>query len=237
MKWAMALSIAAIVAGGCAQGKNFQGTGGSSTGEGGEPSAGGAGAGMGGGGDGGTGNTTSMGGASTSSGMGGMSTSSGMGGMTTTSSSSGMTTSSTTTTTTSTGGCGPTEHECAGQCVGNTIQSGCLQSMSCTPCPTPVNGSAICTAAGACDVICNAPYTKQGTSCVCATQCCSVADCPAGETCSGGMCSGGGSSSSSSGGGSCNSDDCTAMCIAQCFIQMKFGIGMCVGNTCQCQCL
>lgn len=235
MKWAMALCVAAIVASGCAKGDNFQGTGGSSA-EGGDSGSGATGgAGMGGApaGSGGSGNGT--GGTGNTGNTGGVPTTSSTGGDPSTSS--GMTT--TTTTSTSTGsGCGPNEHECSGQCVGNTTASGCLQSVACTPCPVPMNGSAICTADGLCDVSCAVGYMKQGSSCVCATQCCSVADCPAGETCSGGVCSGGGSSSSSSGGGTCDDGDCQALCVAQCFIQMKFGIGMCDANgMCQCQCL
>jgi hypothetical protein len=237
MKWAMALSIAAIVASGCAKGDNFEGTGGGSS-QGGEPGTGGGttsgamgGGGSGAGGSPGPGGSGNTGGDSMSS-TGGMSA--GGGGSATTT-----TTTTTTTTSTSTGGgCAANEHECAGDCVGNTPQSGCLQSVACTPCPVPMNGSATCTAGGLCDVSCAVGYTKQGSSCVCANQCCSVADCPAGETCSGGVCSGGGSSSTTTGGGVCDPDECQGLCFVQCFAQMKVGIGTCDANgMCQCQCL
>ena len=124
---------------------------------------------------------------------------------------------------------------CNGTCVGNTPASGCLQSVSCTACPTPANGSATCTADGLCDVNCAVGYTKSGNQCVCATQCCTVQDCPAGETCSNGTCSGGGGGAG--GGGACDDQQCQFTCTAQCIIMMKIGFGMCVNGMCSCQCL
>lgn len=129
--------------------------------------------------------------------------------------------------TTSMPGCSANQHECAGLCVGNTTASGCLQSVSCTPCPVPAQSVSTCTAAGVCDFTCNAGYSKQGSSCVCANECCSNADCAAGETCSGGVCQGG--------GGTCVQEDCLAECFVMCF--PGFGVGVCAGNLCACTCM
>ncbi len=148
---------------------------------------------------------------------------------TSSSSSSSSTTSSSTTSTTNTD-CPSGQHECAGQCVGNTPQSGCLQSVSCTPCSPPANGTSSCTPAGACDFTCQSGYTKQGATCVCSAGCCSNADCGANQTCVSGTCM--------DSGGGCNSDDCVGGCLADCILMGKFGgLGICLGNTCQCTCL
>lgn len=222
MNWALGLSLAVAVAGGCAKGQSFAGSDGSA-GNGGDSGAGasdgGNGMGAAGTGGSGTGNTGDTGG----TGSTGMTTDT----MTTDT----MTTSTSMTTTTTTSGCPMGTHECGGICVGNTPATGCLQSMTCAACPTPANGSAACTADGLCDVNCAVGYMKQGNACVCATQCCSVADCPAGQTCSGGVCSGGG-------GGSCDPDQCQFTCVATCIIMMKLGIGTCdASNTCNCMCI
>lgn len=222
LKWAMVgMSLAALAAAGCAKGGDFIGTGGS--GEGGQGAEGGGDTGTGAGstdtgagGDGGADTTSSSDTGSTSS------TETGS-----TSSSSSTTSSSSSSTTTDTG-CPPGQHECSGQCFGNTPQTGCLQSVSCTPCMPPANGSSICSPDGLCDFTCPAPYNKQNGACVCLNQCCSNADCAAGQTCSNGTCTG---------GGTCTPELCQFQCTAECLFMDKFGIGMCVGNNCNCTCI
>ena len=118
---------------------------------------------------------------------------------TTTATTSGTTTSSSTTTTSaastsaSTGSgmmCPAGQHLCGGICAGNTIQTGCFGSNNCVPCPAaPVNGTSICSGNGTCDFTCSANHVKQGNACVCASACCSDADCGGGgSVCSGGTC-------------------------------------------------
>jgi hypothetical protein len=115
--------------------------------------------------------------------------------------------------------CDPPNHLCGGICVGNTPQTGCYQSQSCTACPTPTNGSATCAADGTCAAMCNAPYVAQGASCVCPQQCCSNNDCGGGATCQNGTCVQ---------PMTCDQVLCTALCL----VQGKFGL--CQGNTCLC---
>src|SRR5262249_27687878 len=63
--------------------------------------------------------------------------------------------------------CGPLEHICNGLCTPNTPQTGCL-NVSCTPCPVPANGMAVCTLDGHCDFSCFFGYEKSGSNCICA---------------------------------------------------------------------
>ncbi len=206
-----------VLAGGCAKGSQTLGSGGTG-GEG----ASGEGAAT----SGGTGGTGGSGAASTG----------GDGGSGTTSSTSTSDTMTTTSTTSGSGTCSSGQHECSGQCFGNTPESGCLQAPpGCTPCVQPVNGASTCTAAGQCDVSCATGYSKQGMSCVCDSACCKDADCPSGQSCLAGSCSAGGGGAG--GGGACDDATCQFSCVAECLIQMKFGIGMCVGGACNCQCL
>ncbi len=115
------------------------------------------------------------------SGSGGM----GTGGESATSSSSSSSSSSTTT-----GGggmgpmCNPPEHLCGGICVGNTVQTGCTNSVDCSPCVAPTaNGSVSCSGSGDCTTTCDQGYTQVGTECTCATECCSENDCSGSEIC------------------------------------------------------
>ena len=153
---------------------------------------------------------TTSGGASTSDGGSGGDTS-GTGGDTTTTSGSG-----------GTGGdpgpiCNPPQHLCGGICSDNTPATGCYQSVSCTPCPTVINGTAICSAQGACAPSCNSPYVPSGNNCVCPQQCCNDNDCSGGATCENGSCV----------------DPCDEpLCIALCLIQGK--VGICLANQCVC---
>lgn len=117
--------------------------------------------------------------------------------------------------------CNPPQHVCNGQCAGNTPDTGCTTSVSCSPCPSPVNGMAACAINGTCDVTCNAPYVKSGGSCVCGAACCADADCNGG-TCVNGQCQ-----------AACNQAACAAICIIQC---MKPGLGVCQNNKCVCIC-
>ncbi|AKT42591.1 uncharacterized protein CMC5_068180 [Chondromyces crocatus] len=84
--------------------------------------------------------------------------------------------------------CGPQEHQCGGICVGNTPQTGCAGSTTCSPCVAPSNGVAVCTPDGLCDFQCNTPYQKNGGACQCTNQCCSNNDCQGGLSCSNGVC-------------------------------------------------
>lgn len=123
--------------------------------------------------------TTSASGAT--SGSGGM----GSGGESATSSSSSSSSSSST----SGGGgmepmCTPPEHLCGGICVGNTVQTGCTNSVDCSPCVGPTaNGSVACSPGGDCTITCDMGYTLVGTECTCATECCSENDCSGNEIC------------------------------------------------------
>jgi hypothetical protein len=113
--------------------------------------------------------------------------------------------------------CDPPEHLCGGICVGNTPQTGCYQSTTCTACPSVINGTTTCTAGGLCDFTCTSPYVKNGPSCSCPTQCCSNADCSGGATCDNGQCV----------------EPCDqALCIFNCGLQNK--VGVCQGNQCIC---
>lgn len=203
--------FAIVVAGGCAKGSQTSGGGGTAgegaSGEGAAPAGG----------------TGGSGAAST-----------GGGGTTTSDTTSTSDTSMTTTTTSGSGTCASGQHECSGQCFGNTPESGCLQAEAgCPPCSQPANGAASCTVAGACDFSCGTGYSKQGGACVCDTACCKDADCTAGQTCQGGTCSGGGAG----GGGACDDNTCQFSCIAQCIMNGQIGLGSCVGGVCDCQCL
>jgi hypothetical protein len=35
----------------------------------------------------------------------------------------------------------------------------------------------------------------------------------------------------------CDGNACTALCVAQCFVQMKLGIGQCMNGVCNCVCV
>lgn len=210
------LSLAAIAtSGGCAQGNNTLGVGGEGASDTGEGAA------------------TSQGGG----GSGGSASTGGSGGDTGTTTSGSTTSSSSSSTSTSgSGTCGGTQHECSGQCFGNTPESGCLQAVAgCPPCSAPANGSSACTAAGQCDFFCNTGYHKQGAACQCDAACCTNADCAAGETCQGGTCSTGGGGAG--GGGGCDDATCQFECVAECIIMMKLGIGTCNGANCDCMCI
>jgi hypothetical protein len=157
------------------------------------------------------------------------STTAGSGGATSGASTSGSTTSSGTGTATGAGGgggeggggneCGANQHSCGGICTGNTPQTGCFTSSTCTACTAPQNGSSICSIDGECDFTCAAGYQQNGNTCSCAQQCCSNADCPAGETCGGGVCS----------GPPCDMNACIAQCI------IMGCVGVCMGD-CVCLC-
>ncbi len=196
---ALAIGVSLFV--GCATGGGSGPDEEETTGNGG---AGGAGSGMGGAGPAGPGP-----GASNSSSSGAQSSSS----------------SSTSASTTGGGACGAGQHMCPTGCMGNTPETGCLQSATCAACPAVANGKTTCNAQGLCDVSCDSGYNKNGNTCVCPLSCCSNAECAAGQTCMGGTCSG---SSTSSGGGSCDQFACTA----QCLLQNKFGI--CGPSGCMC---
>lgn len=130
--------------------------------------------------------------------------------------------------------CPAMQHFCGGICAGNTPQTGCYGSTTCTACDgnaVPTGGILICNAQGACDFDCTTGYTKSGNQCVCQTQCCSDADCASGEVCMNGTCQG----STTTGGGSCDPNACTAGCLVMCF--PGFGVGICLGGACQCTCV
>lgn len=216
-RWLVFVSLSVVVAGGCAKGTptglGGSGGGGGDTSEGAAPSGG--------------------------SGTGATSTGGETGGTTsTTTSDTGGTTTTTTTSSTSTSSntCASGQHECSGQCFGNTPESGCLMAPpGCAACPVPDNSASSCTPAGACDFSCGTGYSKVAGGCKCDSACCKDADCPSGQTCLGGSCSAGGGGAG--GGGACDANSCTAECLAMCIIQMKIGLGSCVGGQCQCQCL
>lgn len=127
-------------------------------------------------------------------------------------------TTSTDSTSTDTGGagvgaggpqCDPPEHLCGTSCVGNTPNTGCYQSTTCDPCPTPGNGTSTCTGDGLCDIQCYPPYVRDGDQCVCGAECCSPTDCPfPWQECDGGDCA-------------CEQ----GLCIQFCAFQLK--VGMC----------
>ena len=114
--------------------------------------------------------------------------------------------------------CNPPEHFCGGICVGNTAQTGCYGSSSCTPCTAVQNGTTTCTAAGVCDFTCALPYQKNGNQCVCPTACCVAADC-GGDACVGGVCQ-----------TPCDDMLCEIACIASGYV-----MGICTDQyTCSC---
>jgi hypothetical protein len=117
------------------------------------------------------------------------------------------------------GGCPNGQHLCGGVCVGNTPQTGCWASTTCSPCPNaPTSGTVICTADGQCDFNCQAPYMKEGNACACPNECCTNADCTGGATCSNGACV----------AAPCDEITCVQTCLQQ------FMLGMCNGNVCEC---
>jgi hypothetical protein len=185
----------AIIWLGCAQGSD------SAFGEGGEGGVGGAG--------GASGPSSTSSAASTS-------------GSTSTSSSSASTSGSTTASSSSGGpDCSAEQHLCGGVCTNNTPQTGCFTSVTCAPCASPpVNASSTCSADGKCDFSCTPGYMKSGNVCVCASECCSDADCGGGQVCQGNQCV---------------APPCDqAQCILDCFAQLC--VGLCVGDMCVCQC-
>ncbi len=123
--------------------------------------------------------------------------------------------------------CTGVQHVCNGACADNTIATGCFGSSTCAPCPgSPTNGMAVCSASGQCDVTCSSGYNHVGNACVCATMCCSVADCGTNQVCTGGTCQ-----------NTCNSQSCTASCLATCALQGKVGVGACNNGSCACVCI
>ena len=62
--------------------------------------------------------------------------------------------------------CGFPKHLCAEVCVGNTPETGCFQSTSCSACPVPSNGSASCAADGQCTIACGGGFMRSGNQCV-----------------------------------------------------------------------
>lgn len=103
---------------------------------------------------------------------------------TTTSTTSSSTTTTSTTSTTTGNGCLFQQHKCNGTCVDNTPETGCFLSSSCDPCPMPaMNGIALCTGNGTCDLKCDAGYVPNSTKTGCdpippPPSCCDDADCP-----------------------------------------------------------
>ncbi len=67
---------------------------------------------------------------------------------------------------TTTGPCQAPNHTCAGMCVPNKPENGCTLSLTCAPCPAPMNGFATCTAGGDCAFSCNSGFQKMGDTCV-----------------------------------------------------------------------
>ena len=66
-------------------------------------------------------------------------------------------------------------HSCSGSCVAdgdNDPATGCRLGCG-SACPSPTGGVPICSA-GACDVMCTAPYERSGGTCVCMPQSCSA---------------------------------------------------------------
>jgi hypothetical protein len=106
-------------------------------------------------------------------------------------------------------------HLCNGNCVGNTPQSGCYNSASCTSCPGVPNGTPTCTGDGFCDFTCTPPYQKSGNTCACLSQCCVDQDCSGPNTCQNGQCQ-------------CDGSLCQTQCM------QMLCIGQCIANSCQC---
>lgn len=114
--------------------------------------------------------------------------------------------------------CDPGKHLCGGICVGNTPQTGCYQSVACTPCPSVTYGTTTCTSDGLCDFTCTSPYQKSGNTCSCPMQCCSSLDCSGGQTCENGQCV-----------TPCSDSDCLFDCVL-----MGYLFGSCQGGQCVC---
>lgn len=115
--------------------------------------------------------------------------------------------------------CNPPNHLCGGICVDNTPATGCTNSVDCTPCQAVLNGTSICSPTGDCDVTCNAPYQKNGLTCMCPTACCTDAEC-GGSTCVNGTCT--------------TPPSCDlALCLIICFAASQ-SPGICVGDQCVC---
>ena len=196
--------------GGGSGGSMAEGPGPSTSGVGGDPSTSGA---------------TTAGGTTTA-------TTSASGTTTTTTTASSTTSAASTSASTGSGmGCPAGQHLCGGICAGNTIQTGCFGSSTCTPRPAaPVNGTTICSGNGTCDFTCSANHVKQNNACVCASACCSDADCGGGgSVCSGGTCT--------VVAPACDQGVCLQNCIFMCLIQNGTpGVGICAGNMCNCIC-
>lgn len=114
--------------------------------------------------------------------------------------------------------CPADQHFCGGVCTGNTPQTGCFKSVACTACVAPAMGTSTCTATGDCDFTCGSGYMKSGSSCVCANECCTNADCSGDDTCVSGSCE--------PPAPTCDQ----ALCLVTCFP----GVGICVGSMCVC---
>lgn len=120
--------------------------------------------------------------------------------------------------------CNPPEHLCGGICVGNTVETGCTNSVDCSPCVGPTaNGSVACSPGGDCTITCDQDYVLSGTECVCANQCCSEADCSSGEVCAQGQCT----------------SDCDPLSNFQGWLACEAICGLlnqsCVSSSCTCQ--
>jgi hypothetical protein len=94
-------------------------------------------------------------------------------------------------------------HLCGGSCTqdhANDPDAGCTQGCG-GACPAPMNGTAICTGEGQCDVACNTSFDKDDAGmCDCpmgqiacmgtCQQCCQDSDCPNHLACASGTCTG-----------------------------------------------
>ena len=108
---------------------------------------------------------------------------------------------------------------CGGVCAANTPGTGCWQSTSCEPCPTPEHGSPTCTEEGTCDFGCVDGYNLIDGQCLCASECCTSLDCSGGNVCA---------------GGTCQPPPCYPLeCLGTCFLSLQCG-GLCFGTTCTC---
>jgi hypothetical protein len=220
--WAATVSALTLLA--CAKGSSSTlGTGGDEGGAGGEGGDGGAGN----AGSGGSGNTGNQGGSGNAGNQGGSGNTGNQGG----SGNAGGGGSGNAGNQGGSGGseCAPPKHLCGGICTPNTPATGCYQSVSCNPCPpAPSFGTSVCTMDGLCDFTCQQPYVKQGSTCGCASECCSNADCNGG-TCQNGTCT-------DPPPPPCDMATCTSDCFLMCF--PGFGLGICdpITNTCLCQC-
>ena len=172
--WAL-WTLGSVITLGCAQGTTLPaGVGG----------AGGA------GGSGGTGPSSS----SSSSGSSSSSSSSSGASSSGSSSSSASSSSSSSSASSSSGTlCGYQQHLCSGSCEGNTIETGCFTSTSCSPCPTPTHGKAVCGASGVCDLQCDTGYQANAAKTDCEVippppECCDDAECPFLTVCLDGYC-------------------------------------------------